>query len=296
MTFNTILDDRLHVAADVHYQGSINSYNNFFTRLTKHVGFSSDVMIGGKVHCLNNKSYLKFLQTLGIKEANLTNLRDYRNLDSLDVKLISNRGTMRSHLTREKVQALGRSLVIAIQDGDIGRAKNLLSAGAEINQTFWIRQNDGQLTFGDKMTFPIGQVQPFKATAYTPLLFAASKGLAVVDDLLRFGADTTCEGKSYIFSRDVENVKNDYNLEPLHIRTFVQSGNYINNQALLDQKVIPGLRLDGVKKEIISLVDRRRNNEILTFTNGQVVTTKRSDLDTEIRWQHEGNIERVRII
>ncbi|HEV8051281.1 MAG TPA: hypothetical protein VGP47_02220 [Parachlamydiaceae bacterium] len=313
MNFSTIVDEgRVHVASGAQYQGSINSYNNFVTRFSKYFGFSSDVIIDGKTHCLNNKSYVHFLHTLGLKNVSVDGLWKYKNLDTpypigQRITLLTNKGPMRTHLTTKKTNELGRELINAIRCFDVNKSQKLLSQGANPNQAFWIRDYDG-ISFNAqfKNDLPNRRIEPFRATHLSPLLLAALNCQDVlVEDLQRYGANVNFKGERFTFSRDIVDVNTQFNLQTaMHLDVvpsrpfqrrdvFGQPIGYANRSAHLENR----LGVDGVNHQTITFEDRHTDHQSFTLdtTNNRLKFTDQPENNQTYQFKITSEVGRARI-
>lgn len=196
---NTVVSkNRLHVANDANYQGSINSYNNGLTKsFTRLFGFSSKITINNERKCVNNKSYQKFLTDT---DANGTSVK---NFDTLSCSWRRDRGLMRDHISSRKSEKLGRQFIRSILSNNMRQAEVLIGKGAQIDKHFWLRGNRG-ISFGS-MTQGISQHPvSFQAASYTPFLYAISRSDRELKDLLqRYSANERLTGTKWHFQREI---------------------------------------------------------------------------------------------
>ena len=307
--FSTTVDEgRLHVASGTQYQGSIDSYNNFVTRLSRFLGYSSYVTIDGQAHCVNNKSYVEFLHTLGAQNASLDNLSEYRNLDTANVTLLKNRGPMRTHLTASKTNELGQDLIAAIRHLDVGKSQKLLSQGANPNRAFWIRDYDGNISFDAQFNndLPQRKINSFRATRFNPVLLAASRCQdIIVEDLKRYGADVNFIGKRFNFSRDIVDVSTNYSLQSaMHLE--VVPTRYVQHRDIFGNPIGCSTRrphlenrlgLDGVNQQTITYEDRQTDHQTFTLdaSKNRLKFTDQPGLNQSIRWKSTSEVGRARI-
>lgn len=309
MDFSTTLDEgRLHVASGTQYQGSIDTYNNFVTRLSRFFGYSTYVTIDGQAHCVNNNSYIDFLRKLGVDNISLANLSEYRNLDTANVTLLTNRLPMRHFLTLSKTNELAEKLISAIGCSDSAKASKLLSQGANPNRTFWIRGYDGDISFNAQFNsnLPHRKINPFTATRFNPVLFAASKCHdAIVEDLKKYGADVNFTGRRFKFSRDIVDVSTHYSLQTaMHLD--VVPSRHVHHRDIYGRPIGCSTRrphlenrlgLDGVNQQTITYEDRQTDHKTFTLNalNNRLKFTDKPGLNQSTRWSSTTEVGRARI-
>jgi len=315
---SSIDNGRTHFASGINYQGSVNSYNNFITRITKYLGFATDVVVDGKTRCLNNKSYVKFLHTLGLTEASVENLSQFQNLDTIKATLIKNRGMMRSHLSADKTSRLGHKMIHAIYQGDVERAQKLLIKGASANQAFWIGDYDGKVSFERqfKSQLPNSKVPAFRVFYYNPLILAASKQHDYLVKVLKmFGSDDKFVGKTLVFSRDIEGVDTQTNLKlapRLHVvpnRYGRESAHGLGIHYVRPRENFHGMHhrghhleshmgLDVVREQTITFADREDQYQDIVYDtlNERLKFVDRPDLNKTHFWSTKSELGRGRIL
>jgi hypothetical protein len=222
--YTNVDQGRLHIAFDEHYQGSINSYNNFFTKFfAKLFRLSVDVTINSKTRRLNTKDYINFLTSHGIANATPKTIRSFTYLTPGSMPIHSrNLGPMVNHLRPEKVQSLTNKILSAIHAGDQNRALKQLGRGADPNRLFWIRGYDRAFLYHDICQgLPCHAISPFESVQYTPLLYARERGQSeIFQQLLRFGANPAVRGQVVRCQRAIADVRVQNTLEPT-VRTHV---------------------------------------------------------------------------
>lgn len=210
---STVLSQkRLHIAHDADYQGNINSYNNWVTKsFSKLFKLSTTITINNETKCVNKKSYLKLLPELGVNVPEGASVKAYRNFDGLTCAYLKNRGLMRQHISSNKSNALGYQFVHAIVANDMQRATHLIGKGANIDLRFWQRE-ESRITFSDDVTYglPYRTLIPYKATRFTPFLFAVSKNNKHLIDLLEnYKANTGILGEKIKVNRKITKIYSD---------------------------------------------------------------------------------------
>lgn len=215
--YTTVDGGRTHVAFDQCYQGSINSYNNWFTKFfAKLFGKTIDVAIGGKTRRLNKNSYLKFLNSHG-NAIGKKDLKQFCDFSTASVKnVIQNHGYMRDNISRTKSQKLYRKMVGALAKNSVSeyRVRKLVGRGAEIQKPFWIREGRG-ISFGSiNQGLPTNKLK-FKAQQLTPALLASKKGLkSLVGFMHKYSPNLRQDtGKEVVFKREITGVDRRENVD-----------------------------------------------------------------------------------
>ncbi len=216
-TFNSLylVRDRgkLHIGINDGYSGSINSYNNFFTRLIAWTfGWSVQITANGRAYHVDKESYTDWLeQATGQHSGQTKNLN--LNLHALSF-LKPNQGLMRQYLSEAKTTRLYYKLVEALTDGDFERAKLYAGKGAEVNGSFWYREQFGISYTTLKDNLPESPLD-IQAQHVSPLLFAAGRQNSdLCQFLCRLGADQRATGQKVHFRRIIENVQTSTSLDP----------------------------------------------------------------------------------
>jgi len=224
--YSTVDHGRTHIAFNERYQGSIDSYNNFFTKFFANLfGLSVDVTIGSKTRRLNKKSYIEFLSSHGTPGVTTKSIHSYTHLDPASTPYPRiDRGFMRQHLSASKVDTLSRKVIHSLRAGDQNRASSFLGKGADPNALFWVRGNDGQTMFHCSFQegLPHQTIPAFTAVQYSPLLYARATGQrAAASRLQQYGADGTQRGQIFNFQRTILNAGIKTTFQPtvqLHVR------------------------------------------------------------------------------
>ena len=216
--FATKDNGRIHIAVEQHYQGSINSYNNWLTRFfTKLLRYSIDVTIAGKTRCLNIKSYVKFLQKFQVTGASVATIGKFKDFNALYFIPKTDEGFMRDHLQDEKKDRLAYKFSKALYKSNEPLALKALGKGAALNLSFWTCAYNDSVVMGEDFVFalPHRKIDAFEATQYTPFLYAAHKSNKEMMTLLnRYGADQTQKGTAYTFTRELVETHTNTSLNP----------------------------------------------------------------------------------
>lgn len=214
--FTTVDGGRLHVAAEDRYVGSINSYNNWFTKFFANLfGWSQDVSFNGKVRCVEKSDYIKFLaNSTSYKEATLDRIKDYVDYNALKVVPTADRGTMRQNISEGKADYLFRKLTKAmVNDEDFDKAAKYIGKGADVDGQFWVREGQG-ISFRN-LTDSLPREKSFQMQAgrYTPLLYSAAKNnkafssyICTFNPSLNAEGEIAAEGETLRFERKIMEV------------------------------------------------------------------------------------------
>ncbi len=218
-TFYTTVDkNRLQIADEnSYYGGSLNSYNNFLSRLFAKV-FRKSMTVnfdGNKEFKVNKKSYQKLLQNNGVNAKNIANFTDFNRVMKDHKQAWNRNGYIRNHLSRSKSHRLFKKLVYALQNRNMNKAHQLACKGANIERDFWERDNGYGISFNQITTNLPKQTLQFTATRYNPILYAAKNNLNhFVNFLVKIGSSTNFVGETARFNRVITHVENQYHVEP----------------------------------------------------------------------------------
>lgn len=303
MNYTTVDEGRLHVANDIHYQGNINSYNNCFTKsVTKLFGKSINITIGNSITCLNKNSYIKFLETLGVKGCTRDTIENFKNFDALSCTFINSKGLMRNHLTSSKTDELGREMIGALTIGDMQKATKLVYKGAEVNQLYWKRDHRQSITFFPHLTndLPHQRITPFQAVQYTPFLQAvANNQLAFANLLEKLGANPDTQGKTCTFSRDIVSVNNSSHFQPTVHADVVHYNHHrhSHNRHYPGPRVVYRNGIDLVQTQTVTYEDRYENITTMGFDRAAnaLKTTGNKQAQT-IQWNTNNAVGSYRLI
>ena len=208
--YTTVDRGRLHIAYDADYQGSINSYNNFFTKFFANLfHLSIDVTINDKVRRLNKKSYLKFLHKHDVSVASLKGLARFAHLEPS--QRLTNLGRMTGLLSKQKVKHLTAKMISSLVQNKAPHVMKTLGRGADPNQLFWIRGcdknpipilEDNEANLGQGLQFK--KIDKFLSENFTPFLYAISRGQDEIRTaLVSLGSEQKTPGKRVSFEREI---------------------------------------------------------------------------------------------
>jgi hypothetical protein len=232
---NTIVNkNRLHVANDANYQGSINSYNNGFTKsFSKLFGISSKIKINDETKCVNKKSYRKLLAALDLTPSKNEPMK---NFDTLSCSFRKDQGLMREHISSKKGDKLGKEFIRAILANDMQKATDLIGKGAQIDKHFWVREHHG-LSFKHLTDGLSDQsLSPFKAVRYTPFLCAVDNKNQKLRKLLeQYQANQGLTGEACEFERKILNVHYQTNFQNAY-----RSDGYFDTNVVSTTRIVDG--------------------------------------------------------
>ena len=254
--YSTVDRGRTHIAFDEQYQGSVNSYNNFFTKFFANLfSLSIDVTVGSKIRRLNKKSYIDFLSSHAIPGVTCKSVSSYSRLDAASIPCSPGLGFMRQHLSVSKIDSLSCKLIRSIRAQDQNKAINFLGKGANPNYLFWVRGNDGQTVLHGSLEegLPHQTIPVFASTLYSPLLYTkASNQHEIARRLEQFGADRIQRGQVRSFQRTVINAGIKTNLYPT-VDFRVRKGHHyprVVSRTGVDAEVKQDVRLEDFSKKI----------------------------------------------
>lgn len=212
----TVSNNRVHIAADSHYIGSVNSYNNFFTKLFSRIfQRSMSVDFEGKIININKNSYLKFIRRVlsnNIKLKNFNECRVFRNITEMK-EFKKQNVLMRSAISKKTADSLFRKLAQAIAKEDTAQALTMIESGAVLDTPYFFNKSNAKVTFNSDTDNLYPENKRYKFTIFkgTPLLMAAMmSNHTIVKKLKEFGANTTLQGQQYIFKRTILSVSNEH--------------------------------------------------------------------------------------
>jgi len=279
-TFTTVDGGRLHVAADDKYVGSINSYNNWFTKFFARLfGWSEDVTFNGKVRCVEKKDYMNFLSTsTSYKEASLDRIKDYVDFNALKVVPTQDRGTMRQNISQYKSDYLFGKLVNSmVSHDDYEKAVKYVGKGANIDGQFWFRDGYGVSFSNLTQSLPNDKSFQLQAGRYTPLLYAAAKNNKLFSSYICFFNPTLdAEGETLKFERKIQEVNPHEDV--------VSRTNYISEDGRpltrLQIKTISTLRMQDVRTPQYTMRYNPQQNELIWSESKERV--KETNYDSQI--------------
>lgn len=300
--YTTVDKGRLHVAFDEHYQGSINSYNNWFTRSYAKVCKSTErVLFNGENVLVNKKSYIKFLNDLnGTAQFTSDNLPTEFNSQICAVKI--DRGLMRTHLSTKRTNQLGRRMVDALVKNDAHLAKKYIGKGADVDQHFWYleRSHNPKVVFRTHFSssLPQQRIEPFKASRYTPLLYSSATGQNEVTQFLTsVKASKAPHGETCHFSREIMECKNNTTVDPT-IRSHV----YVPRRRPGDRhppraQVVNQLGVDVVNTQTLVFRDTYANRHRLSLRpDGRVAYTPAKESTHTVEWSRTSQTGRYPLL
>jgi len=299
MDYYASVDKRLHIAAGEYYQGSINSYNNLFTKLL-FWGKSRKITINGESFRVNKKSYDKFLISL---KADLPTAKLSKEFVGLPVTVLRDRGQMRSHLRAFKTRRLGQKLIHAlVVEKDMQLAKKYIGQGAAVDKHFWLLEDhvNPRICLNTHFSEDLAQktLQPFTSTRYTPYLFAiASSQFAVRDFLEKVGVNREMKGEICTFSRTITQCTNQVRIDPT-VRTHVHVSPRRRRQRRAAPHVTHSVGVDVVNTQTIYFQDVYANrSQISANLNGQnLVFTPSMNGQDVVNWSTSTQVGRVPIL
>jgi len=208
--YTTVDHGITHVAADNKYIGSVNTYNNFFTRFFAWVSKSSmQVNFDGKTRIVNKVSYLNLVNTLTGTDVKIQNIKDHI-LFRKTVKngnLLTSKSTMRDNISEKSRYKLFKKLARAISLGETQKACQMIGKGAALDRAYYDRGYKYPSFNHDTDSLSSESRYNFSVTRGTPILTAAKRSqTTVVAKLSEFGANTNATGRKYIFERIITGV------------------------------------------------------------------------------------------
>lgn len=218
--YTTVSKGQTHIAADNKYIGSVDSYNNCFTRLMAWI-FRQSVTVNfdGKVRSVNKESYRNLLLSLRRENEIVKTFSDghfFRGIAESG-KLPEGNVKMRDVISDSDRLSLFQKLAQAISYGNTDKALLMIGKGAALDIPYYERAGFGP-SFGSDTANLSGE-RSYKFTVFkgTPILQASIKANhTVVNRLKEAGANLNTTGKQYIFERRITDVQRNLNfsLEP----------------------------------------------------------------------------------
>lgn len=215
---STVDNGRLHLSYDGLYIDSIDSYNNWLTKLFAWAfGWSLSVTINGKTHSLDKADYAKWINSHTNRiDVTKETAKEFANFCLLQItRPADNASPINRHLSASKTQSLFYKLVRSMhQKRDFDAAKKYVNKGAQLNQMFWTRGGYG-LSFGSmKHGLPDKRIEA-TFCHYTPLLYATHQNQPQLAELMRrSGANHNTTGERIEFSRSLVQIDPHTSLEP----------------------------------------------------------------------------------
>lgn len=218
---------RTHFAQSAKYLGSVNSYNNWFTRLISKI-FRKSIKVtdGNQTYCLNKKSFSKFIRRLDGSNFDLKNYKAKEiRLDAtcqelkiaydpalapVSVGLPANGGLMRNHLSAGKVNTLTKGLMQSLIQGDVESAKKAVQKGANVNEQIWLR--DKNFIFKSKGNYSTDidyrRNHHYTSRLVTPMVYASLAGSPeLMQHMETFGGSKEFIGQVVDFKRTIMGVQ-----------------------------------------------------------------------------------------
>jgi hypothetical protein len=199
---STVSGFRAHIAVGSQYIGSVNSYNNWFTKLFSRLfGLSMRVSIEGKERQLNVKSYRKLLVSLGHEKAMPSEFQSLR--EAVVADSLPDGRTIRENISVNKRTRLYEKLADAIFRGKEERAVKLIYQGADLERSYYQIGNHAiSLDKEDDSWIDPDVAYKIKVVSGTPWIHAGQKKLdRVKKALVDAGAKTDVVGKGYTYKR-----------------------------------------------------------------------------------------------
>lgn len=207
--YTTISQGRTHIAADTKYIGSLNTYNNCFSRFFACLFCRSRIVeFDGKIRSVNKKSYQNLLRSLLSQEQieGLGQERMFRKVAEQS-KLPTGNVRMRDAISHSKRQALFQKLVMAISTENTTEALLMIGKGAELDGPYYERERLNP-TFQSDSDDLVSKRYRFTVFKAPPIMQAAKKGNRIlVTRLKEAGANVTATGQEYRFKRDMTSVQ-----------------------------------------------------------------------------------------
>lgn len=200
MTLYFVLDrgDRLHIAQDSHYQGSLRIYLHSIDQIiAKLFNLHVTISINDEYYVVNRREYEQLCATMRMEKDFLTIVPT--------IYPIKTNPCMHQMLSMQKTYELSIRLLTALQEEDAAQALTLIGSGANPNFTFWARESPLPWTKGDLWD----QLPPHTFTShsvekYTVFLFACKKKWGSVAKLLiEIGADLSIKGEIGSLKREL---------------------------------------------------------------------------------------------
>lgn len=208
--YTTVSKGQVHIAADTKYIGSVDSYNNCFTRLfAKIFGRSMKVHFDGKTRSINKKSYANLIRSL-TQNDEINNIRQrsiFRPIAE-SAALPQNNLKMRDVVSSNVRQKLFTKLAMAISQGDTRKALLMIGKGAELDTVYYDRGRLSPSFSTDAAGLNATSRYNFTVFKAAPVMQAARKGnIAVCQFLKDAGANLSIRGKEYTFRREILSVE-----------------------------------------------------------------------------------------
>lgn len=208
---STVDNGRTHLSYNGLSIDSIDSYNNWFTKLFAWAfGWSVSVEINGKARSLDKADYANWINShtdqIGTTAATTS---QFSKLCMLNVRAPeANARPINQVLSPEKAKRLFVRLVKSMHNPQLrDKAEGYVKKGAALHHAFWTRGTYG-LSFGDKLDgLPYKKIETILCR-YTPLLYAAVHTGPELCLLMKgLGANLQTHGEQYDFRRELVELK-----------------------------------------------------------------------------------------
>ncbi len=257
--------------------GSVNSYNNFFTKFFAWLfNWSVYVVVGNKERALNKWDYASWLREhTGDSTITAARVHEFVNFGNFNRSLIAPpEGTQAANqcLSTAKVTRLSTKLIEALYratPASFEKAALYILRGASLNTQFTTRGVYGISYYAELQDI---EARPTELTIrkYSPLLLAADhKQTMLVQLMRRCGANTNYVGKEIQFVRSVVDYENRSRLE-------TSIGYHLTRRRNLQ----PVVHLDQRNTTLITLEDRKTPLSDLVF-NANTNSLERRRLENQ---------------
>jgi len=214
---STVSNNRLYIAFGTKCVGSINSYNNFFTRLFAMITFQSIKIdfgdeISHEFQYVNKNEYKRLLgrfigrESVGPVEFNI---EDYRRISFLNEKIKKMGGTeisgqyyMRDVISKKDSEKITHEFEQAIMEQDERKIEQMVRIGARVNRLFHAGSVGPQKNSYNSHLGPCPH--QFFVTYAPPVMHLKLAGLENMFNLLKeFGANTKyVKGERFMYVRE----------------------------------------------------------------------------------------------
>ncbi len=264
----TVDEGRLHVSYDGLYSGSIDSYNNWFTKLFAWVfGWSISININGKSRSVNKTDYANWLNNhTSVIGASKAVVKEFADFCLLQIKPPQDNAAPTNRcLSSYKTASLYRKLVHCMYANNFDGAKKYTIKGAALGPSFWIRGEYGISFNARNAGFATRQME-LTIREYTPLLFAADHRQNQLCELMRrCGANIEAVGQEIGFSRSI--------IDHQHTVSTETSIGYIRNRPPVYHHphygrrpvITPVLHVDQHHATVLKLQDRETKRFDIVF-------------------------------
>ncbi len=252
------------------YYGSVNSYNNFFTKFFAWLfSWSVYVVVGNKERAFNKWDYASWLrERTGDASITASRVHEFVNFGNFHQRFIAPpEGTyaLNQCLSSSKALRLSRKLVYSLYQAtpaSFDQAARYILKGALLNTQFYTRGPYGISHYAELQGIESRPAE-FNIRKYSPLLLAAdNKQTMLVNLMKRCGANTEYQGKEVHFVRSVVDYENRSRLET-NIGYQVTRRNRLQPVVHLDQRHTTVVTLEDRKKPLYNLVFNAQTNSLV---------------------------------